>query len=100
MKKSSFVQDIGLLSLVSTVSLCESWDNLLRIDQDIDENVQFWLKHTPCYPLFWSDKKINPTLSRFQGSLLFLALMFCFSQLLICLFLVFMFLLALIYDCS
>ena len=56
-KMYSFSQNIGLLLLIVIVSknstlLCEGLgDNALRIDWDIDENVQFCLKYrvaTPC----------------------------------------------------
>ena len=65
-----FFLDTLWLSLKINPTLWRFGDNPLKIDWDIDENVQFCSKHrvvTPCCDCL---KKINPTLWRFGDNLL------------------------------
>ena len=46
MEMHSFIQNLGLLPLVSKVPKIRNFQgNPLTIDQDIDQNVQFYLEH-------------------------------------------------------
>ena len=70
-KMCSFFQNIGLLPLIAVVlkinpTLWRSGNNLLKIDWDIDENVQLCSKHRVVTPSCWLSWKINPTLWRFE----------------------------------
>ena len=61
MEMFSFIQNLGLLPLVSNVpkinpTLWNFQGNLMTIDQDIDQSMQFYLQHK-IIDLVWSSQK-------------------------------------------